>query len=254
MVTRPRLEVLPVRLPPHVSALQRLRDRGVILELGFGEGVDEHAARLETEFMLAFQASGSSDDFEALYDHARGPLLAWITSLATGRRNAIDPSELLQDVFVNIYRYARSFRCSGPRSFRVWSRTIAGNLVRRSRFERRRSFQDMPEGLQEPTDRGAGPALELLENEERGLLERAWVLLLARYLAAYEMLSARDRRALHLVEVDGASYQEACATLGVGLSNLKMILFRARRRIRAAIAADFEELPVETRPVLRRAS
>lgn len=204
--------------------------------------------------MLAFQASGSSDDFEALYDQARGPLLLWIGSLATGRRGGVEPTELLQDAFVNVYRYAQSFRASGPRSFRVWSRTIAGNLVRRSRFERRRSFQDMPEGLQEPTDRRPGPATDLLDVEDRRLLERAWVLLLSRYAAAYEQLSPRDQRALYLVEVENTSYQDACVTLRVGLSNLKMILFRARRRIRAAIAADFLELPIVARPALRRAS
>lgn len=254
VVTRPLSEVLPVRLPKHLSALQRLRQRGVELEPSAGESVDEHAARLETELMLAFQESGSSDDFEALYDQARGPLLLWIGSLASGRRGGIEPVELLQDAFVNVYRYARSFRASGSRSFRVWSRTIAGNLVRRSRFERRRSFQDMPEGLQEPTDRRPGPAMDLLEVEDRRLLERAWVLLLSRYAAAAAQLSTRDQRALHLVEVESLSYQDACAVLGVGLSNLKMILFRARRRIRAAISADFLELPVAARPALRRAS
>jgi len=254
VVTRPLTEVLPVRLPKHLSALQRLCQRGVALEAGAGESVDEHAARLETELMRAFQENGSSADFEALYDQARGPLLLWIGSLASGRRCGIEPAELLQDTFVNVYRYARSFRASGPRSFRVWSRTIAGNLVRRSRFERRRSFQDMPEGLQEPTDRQPTPATALLDAEDRRLLERAWILLLSRYAAAYEQLSPRDQRALVLVEVENASYQDACVTLGVGLSNLKMILFRARRRIRAAISADFLELPVTARPAPRRAS
>lgn len=189
--------------------------------------------------MLAFRASGESDDFEALYAQARGPLLLWIASLASGRGAGVEPAELLQDTFVNVYRYAQSFRDQGPRSFRVWSRTIAGNLVRRSRFERRRSLQDLPEGLQEPSDRRSGPAAELLEAEDQRILRHAWLLLLTRYAAAYDQLSDRDRAALHLVEVEELSYQDACRRLRVGLSNLKMILFRARRRIRAAISADF---------------
>lgn len=219
--------------------IQRLRQRGVAIDPQAGESSEEHAARIETELMLSFQASGSSDDFEALYDHARGPLLLWIASLAAGRRADLEATELLQDTFVNVYRYAGSFREQGPRSFRVWSRTIAGNLVRRSRYERRRSLQDMPEGRQEPSDVRAGPATELLEAEDQRILRQAWILLLARYAAAYEGLSERDRVALHLVEVEELCYQDACRRLGVGLSNLKMILFRARRRIRAAISADF---------------
>jgi RNA polymerase sigma-70 factor (ECF subfamily) len=207
--------------------------------------------------MLAFQESGTSSDFEALYDHSRQALLAWVTSLAAGRRAGLDAAEVLQDTFVNVYRYAKSFRDHGPRSFRVWSRTIAGNLVRRGRFERRRSFQDMPAGLQEPTDRRAGPAAELLLAEDERLLQRAWCLLLLRYAAAFEQLNERDRAALHLIEVEGFSYQAACRELRVGLSNLKMILFRARRRIRAAIASDFGvPLPREAAariPSLKRA-
>ncbi len=252
MVKLPRSVVVPARLPLHLSALQRLRQRGVDIELRGDETSDEHAARLETELMLAFRESGASDDFEALYDQARGPLLVWIASLASGRRVGVEPTELLQDTFVNVYRYAQSFRDHGPRSFRVWSRTIAGNLVRRSRYERRHSLQDMPEGLQEPTDRRAGPEAEILDAEDRRILLQAWMLLLTRYAAAFEQLSERDRAALHLIEVDGLSYQEACQRLRVGLSNLKMILFRARRRIRVAISADFGvPLPREStiRPV-----
>lgn len=226
-------------LPLRVRSLQRLRDRGVTVECVDRESPDENAARIETELMLAFQSSGTGDDFEALYEHARGPLLVWITSLASGRRAGLEATELLQDTFVNVYRYAKSFRDHGPRSFRVWSRTIAGNLVRRTRFERRRSWQDMPEGLQEPTDRREGPPAELLGAEDLRLLRHAWLLLLTRYAAAYEQLSERDRVALHLIEVEEYTYQEACRRLNVGLSNLKMILFRARRRIRAAISADF---------------
>lgn len=239
MVIRPLLEVVPAPPSVHARSLDRLRRRDPDCELRDGESPEEHAARVETRLMLAFQESGSSEDFEALYEQARGPLLIWIASLATGRRAGVDATELLQDTFVNVYRYAASFREHGPRSFRVWSRTIAGNLVRRSRFSRRQSLQDMPEGLQEPTDRRAGPAAELLEDEDSRNLRHAWLLLLVRYAAAYDQLSERDRVALRLVEVEELSYQDACRRLRVGLSNLKMILFRARRRIRAAIAADF---------------
>ncbi len=240
MVTLPPLCVVGhVRQSLNAGALACLRARGIGIDPEEGESLDACASRLETQLMLAFQESGTSDDFEALYEHARGPLLVWITSLAAGRRTGLDAAELLQDTFVNIYRYAGSFRDQGPRTFRVWSRTIAGNLVRRSRFETRRSFQAMPEGMQEPTDRRDGPAAELLCAEDQRILNHAWMLLLSRYVAAYEELSDRDRKALTLIEVEGLSYQAACRELRVGLSNLKMILFRARRRIRSAISADF---------------
>jgi DNA-directed RNA polymerase specialized sigma24 family protein len=56
-------------------------------------------------------------------------------------------------------------------------------------------------------------------------------LLLAAYSEAYAELSERDRRAMQLVEVEERTYRDACVLLGVGLSNMKMILFRARKRL-----------------------
>jgi RNA polymerase sigma factor (sigma-70 family) len=218
VVTLPEHLVVPVRLPLHLSAVRRLEARGVDLALQRGERTEDFEARIETALMVAFRDGGSAEDFEALHDYARGTLLVWITSLAAGRRARLDPSELLQDTFVNVYRYASGFKDHGPRSFRVWSRTIAGNLIRRARWDRNRSLQALPEGLQEPTDRAAGPDRELLDCEERRSVARAWTILLLRYAAAYERLSPRDQRALTLVEIEGRSYQQACRELRVGLS------------------------------------
>jgi DNA-directed RNA polymerase specialized sigma24 family protein len=66
------------------------------------------------------------------------------------------------------------------------------------------------------------------------------MIVLVHYAEAYQQLSARDRQALDLIEVQGLSYASACRRLSVGLSNMKMILFRARRRIRARIAERLE--------------
>jgi DNA-directed RNA polymerase specialized sigma24 family protein len=46
--------------------------------------------------------------------------------------------------------------------------------------------------------------------------------------------------ALELVELEGLSYAEAGARLHVGISNMKMIMFRARRRLRAKIGAALD--------------
>ena len=82
----------------------------------------------------------------------------------------------------------------------------------------------------------AAPALSKDEvSEEEDELKRAWVLLLLHYAQAYQLLSPRDRRALHLIEVEGLSYSEAGKHLGVGRSNMKMIMFRGRKRLRAHI-------------------
>ena len=67
---------------------------------------------------------------------------------------------------------------------------------------------------------------------------------------ATQVLGERDRAALHMVEVEGLTYAEAGRRLGVGRSNMKMIMFRSRKRIRAHIQRAMEGR-VETPPISR---
>jgi DNA-directed RNA polymerase specialized sigma24 family protein len=225
------------RLPLDASVLRRLRDRGVFVELEPGEDAERFEARLETALMALFRDERDEGAFQALYDYSRARLLLWVAGLIGPRRRDPDPLEILQDAYVNIYRYAGTFRAEEPRSFRVWSRTIVGNLVRRSRQPRAaRSLDALPDGVAEPVDRGASPAEALVRGEDARAMSRAWLIVLLQYAAAYDELSPRDRLALDMIEVQGLSYAEAGRRLRVGISNMKMIMFRSRRRIRALIS------------------
>jgi RNA polymerase sigma-70 factor (ECF subfamily) len=187
--------------------------------------------------MALFRDERDESSFQALYDYSRARLLVWVVSLIGPRRRDPDPLEVLQDAFVNIYRYAGTFRAEDARSFRVWSRTIVGNLVRRARQPRpARSLDALQEGTSEPVDRRASPAEELVRGEDVRAMARAWLIVLLQYAAAYDRLSPRDRQALDMIEVQGLSYAEAGKQLRVGISNMKMIMFRSRRRIRALIS------------------
>lgn len=249
-----------VRLPLDVSIVRRLEQRGLRLDPQPGEDSATAEARVETALMTLFRDERDEASFAALYDYSRGALLVWIAGLTGASQRGIDPLEVLQDAFVNIYRYAGGFRDQEARSFRVWSRTIVGNLVRRARHVPTvRSLQVLAERGPEPVDPHVSPADELVRGEDLRSIEEAWLIVLLQYAAAYERLSARDRLALDLVEVQGLSYGEACERLHVGLSNMKMILFRSRRRIRTWIARRLDESSEARRalagaPALRRAS
>jgi RNA polymerase sigma-70 factor (ECF subfamily) len=215
---------------PGVAA--QLRRRGVQLDRSQGETLDQYENRMGTRLMALYRDSRETDCFEALYSFARPAVLHWIRGLLSRGLAHLDPTELLQDTFVNVYRYPSAFREDHAGSFRVWVRTIAGNIVRRASSPRARlSFQELPEGLQEPEDLSGNPAATAMEEEQEARLRRAWLLFLAHYSRAWEDLAQRDRRALHLVEVEGLSYQEAGRILQVGRSNMKMIVFRSRKRI-----------------------
>ena len=170
--------------------------------------------------------------FESLYALSCSSVLSWIKGLLGRELSCLDPGELLQDTFVNVYRYPGSFREEHDGSFRVWVRTIAGNVVRRSSAARSRmDTHEWSEELTEVPDRNRGPAEAIERAEQLRRLRGAWILFLCHYAREWAELSQRDRRTLHLVEVEGLSYEEVGKILSVGRSNLKMIVFRSRRRI-----------------------
>jgi RNA polymerase sigma factor (sigma-70 family) len=187
--------------------------------------------------MARFRDRRGSAEFQALYDLTNAGLLDWITSQVRHRRLTQEPGDLLQDTFVNIYRYAQGFRDEQSASFRVWSRRIATNVVRRASLKAGAVGwqRSLPEGMQEPADRRSGPSDSASWVEEAHSLGRAWMILLAHYAAAVATLRDRERRALELIELLDFSYAKAAAELAVGPSNMKMIVFRARKRIRSEI-------------------
>ena len=230
--------------PPGIEQL--LHARGIPLGPRPDEAVEEYRDRIDTALMALWRDTGQEAVFEALYTHARERVLAWLRWLARGAGARSDPAELLQDTFVNVYRYGGGFRENGPASFRSWVRTIAGNVLRRStsrgrpRCRGELSFQDLPDELGEPVDPSGGPHLRLVDREECAALAESWSLFLVHYARAYAQLSARDRLALRLVEVDGLTYAETCQRLGVSMSNMKMIMLRARRRLQDRMRASLE--------------
>jgi RNA polymerase sigma-70 factor (ECF subfamily) len=216
---------------PKVSAAQAQQPRVLGLPATrsgmAGEGFD----RALTDLMLRFQASRDPQDFEQLYRAAAEDVLNWIRSLLRQASHGLDALELLQDTFVNVYRYPSGFRSDHAGSFRVWVRTIAGNAVRRARRRSTQRTANLEEQVVELTDPCASPLLEAYGREASEHMGQALLLLYAALNAAYGRLKERDRQALELVELNGQSYADAGPLLGVPTENMKMIVFRARRRL-----------------------
>ncbi|MFT5152024.1 MAG: DNA-directed RNA polymerase specialized sigma24 family protein, partial [Planctomycetota bacterium] len=132
--------------------------------------------------MTAFRDTGREDVFETMYRQARASMLRWISQLMATRRQDGDPFEVLQDTFINIFRYARSFRSEEGNSFRGWARTIAANVIRRASMKRRLVYLSaLPDGVSEPIDERAGPQQNCQSNEATIHMSKAWTLLLLHY-------------------------------------------------------------------------
>ncbi|MEZ5980036.1 MAG: RNA polymerase sigma factor [Planctomycetota bacterium] len=214
------------------------------------EAWDARATELMTRFrdrVLAREAGESEDEgqaeFEALYAYTHRDVLVWVYSLLRQGGGRLDAHELVQDTFVNVFRYPKSFRDDGPSSFRVWVRTIAGNVVRRARSKQAsRATASLSDSPIEYADPAPGPETGVDHAERAAELDRAFRLLLRVYLAAWGDLVPRDRRALELVEVEGLDYRTAAGELAVRAPNMKMIVFRSRQRLVRRMAELFAEL------------
>jgi RNA polymerase sigma factor (sigma-70 family) len=206
---------------------------------------------VSTRLMESFRRTRGRGCFGLLYELNRQHLLVQVAGRLRRYASQADPRDVLQEVFFNVYRYPHRFNPAREDAFRVWSATIVRNTVlkhlrslsRGGRMEF--AFDDLPE---QSAERTQGPEHEAMESESRGECARVYLTYLQLYLRFYSMLSERERRALHLVEVEERSYREAATELEIKLENLKMVVFRARRKIHRSMRRVFEGLSPDCRP------
>jgi RNA polymerase sigma factor (sigma-70 family) len=212
---------------------------------------DELRDALSTELMRRFRDTSSRASFGLLYELNWGHLYTQVAQRLRRYQSRADPSDLLQEVFFNIYRYPRNFDAGRPEAFRVWTATIVRNTVlKHLRSLGRSGRAEVPfEDLSEQPEAGQGEPLGgVIEQESERHCQRVYLVYLHLYLHFYRQLSRREQIALELVEVDEVSYRDAAEHLAIKLENLKMVIFRARRKIYRAMKRVFEGLPPDFRP------
>lgn len=191
------------------------------------------AGALSTRLMAAFRAHRDLEAYSLLYELNHRDFLLLIAKRLRQAGCGIDPSEVLQDVFVAVFRYPNRFRDESDQSFRNWSFSILRNTVLRHMRRtgiRTVSAEPFEDSLRDESQ--GGPLGELVDAERREEAGFLWLLVLATYRRAFdERLNEREKRALRLVEIEGKRYREVADLLGVKVENLKMIICRARKKI-----------------------
>jgi RNA polymerase sigma factor (sigma-70 family) len=157
----------------------------------------------------------------------------------------VDPDDVLQEVFLNIYRYPHRFQAEKADSFRNWGHRIVRNTLLKflkgaAGLWRISSLDD--DIVQRPDIRERGPEQCATETESARVVDTAYLIYLNLYLAHFQRLSEKERRALTMVEVESASYKQAAAALDIRLENLKMVIFRGRRKIYRALQKTLDDL------------
>jgi RNA polymerase sigma factor (sigma-70 family) len=206
---------------------------------------------VSTRLMEAFRLGSGRGAFGLLYELNADHLLVQVASRLRRYASKADPRDVLQEVFFNIYRYPHRFNAEREDAFRVWSAMIVRNTVLkhlRAQGHGGRAEIAIEDLSGEPEVSASSPLHSVVERESRKECERVYLTYLHLYLRFYTMLSERERQALQLVEVEERSYREAAEALGIKLENLKMVIFRARRKIHRSMRRVFDGLSPDCRP------
>jgi len=167
------------------------------------------------------------DAFRAFYDRTARGVWAYLARV-TGDRQLAD--DLLQETYYRFLRAAASHESESHRRNSLYR--IATNVAR---DVRRRSLTH-PFGL-------PGADVErLAAADHAGSTERS-----ADFHRAMSRLKPRERAMLWLAYAEGASHSEIAAALGVRTASLKILLFRARRKLADLLAGRGKERSDATR-------
>jgi RNA polymerase sigma factor (sigma-70 family) len=184
-----------------------------------------HPARLARKPVLSTQSderlvdlvrAGCEPAFETIVERYRRPLTGYVRRILPTER----AEDAVQQTFVNAYEAIR--RDDAELKLRPWLYRIAHNTALNG-------LRDRGLGDQPPDERMDG-----VERPDQAFERRQG---LAQVIAAVEDLPERQRDAIVLRELEGRSYEEISAALGVTSGAVRQLLHRARATLRAAATA-----------------
>lgn len=137
--------------------------------------------------------------------------------------NPHDAEDLTQDVFIRVFRSLSTYT---PGTFEGWLHRITTNLFLDTvRRKQRIRFDALADDAAERLS-GREPAPEHVLNDQ---------LLDADIQAALDALPPDFRAAVVLCDIEGLSYEEIAATLGIKLGTVRSRIHRGRAQLRAAL-------------------
>lgn len=158
----------------------------------------------------------NEEAFRAFYASTARPLWAYLEAV-TGDPGAAD--DLLQESFLRLL--GARFTPVDEEHRRRYLFRIATNLLH---DRRRRAPRQAPFELREDDAAVDGPAAAVGARHDLG--------------RALARLKPRERQVLWLAHVEEASHAEIAAATGVGTKSVRVLLFRARKRVAALLGGD----------------
>ena len=172
------------------------------------------------ELLLRRAQRGDPDAFEQLMTPLEN--LIWrVCWHYTGERETA--SDCAQEAMVKIWRYLAGYR--GDCAFESWVYRIAANCsmdaMRKKKRDRSESIEPLKEAGFDPADPEPGTEEKVIAAERRRQLREG----IAR-------LPEEQREALVMTQLEGVSYEDAAARLGVSEGTVKSRVNRAKAKLK----------------------
>ena len=163
----------------------------------------ERSDWLSTCLMETYRNTQDPAVFALLFELNRPVFLVAIQGQLRRAYRQVDPQDVLQEVFLNIYRYPHRFLSDRADAFRNWGHRIVRNtLLKFLRGQNRQArVHSLDEDLQYADTKQRSPERVASEGEGAVLVNHAYLLYLNLYLLHYRKLSAKEQRALQMVEM-----------------------------------------------------
>ena len=181
--------------------------------------------------LIADYQKGDTKALEMLFDHYKKPVLNFALRITGNRADAEDVvSDVFMAVFINKDRYQPKAK------FSTWLFTIARNSCINKLRKKKNIFSMWVQNNQS----GDYELLDVPDTEtmpDRLVKEKE---VAAHVKNAIAKLPETQREALVLREYQNFSYEEISQILGCSLENVKVLIFRARERLRQELSSFME--------------
>lgn len=190
----------------------------------------------EDQALITALRKGDEQAYETLIQRFQQPVYNLVCRLLA---DSSDGPDIVQEVFLKIFRNIRSFR--GTSSLKTWVYRIAVNEAHNHRrwfsrhqkqevgFNRDENARGYEDSLQDP---GRSPFDLTLDHETRALVEES----LAK-------LNPNFRAAVVLRDIEDLSYEEIALVLDISLGTVKSRIMRGREALRKILEGRLEPEP-----------
>ena len=197
------------------------------------------------ELMRRFCVQEEEEIFRQLFEFAGPKLLSLMRLMIQQHRATVDPSELLTDMFAQIYRARHTYRNQAGTSFVGWALTIAQNLLRQDHRERDRRDRREQSVARSIHDCTTNPFRNLVREESRLEAQARCDWVRRQVVRAFHQLTKKHQQVLLMHSLHGLNYQQIGAALNITPSAVAMRMKRARQKIARLVAQSYDQMQTQ---------